>query len=163
MTLLSVLNHTFKEVLPLITVRRESFANDYFQAMNYLKTHGDYQENVLELPLEPKYAEQKSFQTWFNGSSVHIASFGNKRMYIGNQLTAFPDMPVEERLAFISLINKTEYMKKPDNQIVNKLIKEIKNRNISYIYTNSPLKIFSNNSSVAIVFKNPSAIIYKVK
>lgn len=72
-------------------------------------------------------------------------------------------MPVEDRLAFILSVNKTEYAKTLNNQTVNKIIGEIKKRNISYIYTKSPLKIFSNNSSIVIAFKNPSTIIYKVK
>lgn len=161
-TLPSVYDHTFKQVIPLIMTKREPLSGNYFQAMNYLKTHGSYQDTVLDLPLGPQYVEQKNLVTWFSSSSTHIVIFGNKRMYVGYQLIVFPNMPVQNRLTFISLINKTEYAKNSSKQIVDKLIKEIKNRNIRYIYTKTPLKIFSNNSLVTIVFKNPSAIIYKV-
>lgn len=89
MTLPLAYDNTFKRIVPLITVKRESFSNDYFQAMNYLKTHGSYQDNVLDLPLAPEYVNANNLQEWFRGSSVLIAAFGNKRMYIGHQLTPF--------------------------------------------------------------------------
>lgn len=138
-TLLPTFNHTFKRTIPLITVKRQSFSDDYFQTMNYLKNHGSYQDTVLDLPLGPEYVDKKNLEEWFErSSSVNIAIFGNKRMYAGNQLIVFPNMPVEDRLAFILLVNKIEYTKKPSIQEVNKIVEEIKNRNIAYIYTKKP-------------------------
>lgn len=150
-------------ILPFFSLSRQPFSSEYFQAMNYLKTHGAYTDTVMHLPIDPSYTEVKNLKNWFNSSNPHIAAFGEKRMYLGNQYIVFPNMPVEERLAFLAKINKIEFAKKRDPKMIDKIIKEIKKRKISYIYSAIPVHSFTKNTSLPIVFKNSSAIIYEVK
>lgn len=162
-TLIAAGSSFFESVVPIIKANRQSFASEYFQAMNYLKTHGSYQENVLDLPLGPQYMRQENLEAWFNGSSVHIAAFGNKRMYLGSQITVFPNMFVEKRLAFIASINELEYSPHPSLLSLNKIIKKIKSEKISYVYTAKKIKSFEGVSDISLVFQNNQAVIYKFK
>lgn len=161
MTLPLVYDNTIRKVVPLITIKRDHFSSDYFQAMNYLKNNGSYQDTVFELPLGPAYREQKNIYAWFNGFSVHIAAFGNKRMYVGNQFIIFPNMPVEKRLAFIESINKVEYSTRFNPQNAKQILDKIKTENITYIYADKKIKSFEGVSGISLVFKNSQAVIYK--
>lgn len=154
--------NTVKNVIPLITTTRQPFTSEYFQTMNYLKTHGTYDDIVLELPADPSFVKVVNLNGWFNNSSPDIPVFGNKRVYVINQYNIFPNMPVEKRLAFLAAINKVEFTKNRAPQGVKKIIKEIKDKNISYIYTNQPITFFTHNKAFSLVLKNSQALIYKV-
>lgn len=150
----------YKKIASLLTVERTLFPDN---SMRWLRNNGSYSDTVLYLPLNKSYTNKEALTNWFYRSSPYIAAFGNKRMYLGYQYTVAPNMPVDDRLEFVASINKIEYAEKSDNQMINKIIGDIKNRKIAYIYTNFPLKIFKNNSSVPIVFKDTSAVIYRVE
>ncbi|MDO8583413.1 MAG: hypothetical protein Q7R51_02690 [bacterium] len=162
MTLPLAYDNALKRVVPLITVKRTSFSDNYFQAMNYLKNHGSYQDTVLDLPLGPEYAEWKNIESWFNSSSAHIAIFGNKRMYVGNQLIVFPNMPLEKRLALLESINKVEYIVPQNSRDIKKIIEKIKSEKISYVYAAKKIKSFEGVYGISLVFQNSQAVIYKI-
>jgi hypothetical protein len=152
---------TIKFIIPLLTVKRQSVTNDYFVAMNYLKTHGSYTDTVLELPLNPSYTNKENITKWFYSSSPDIPAFGNKRMYIANQYIVFPNMPVDKRLTFLTELNRVEYEKKRNKQKIQQIIKQIKEEKISYIYANQPVKFLEGTTAFSLVFKNTLAYIYK--
>lgn len=151
-----------KIVLPMLTVKRQLRTNDYFQAMKYLNSHGSYEDTVLDLPLDQRYIKAENLMVWFNNSSPHIPAFGNKRMYVGNQYIIFPNMPLEQRLAFVAQINELEYAKRKNPQKIQKMIQRIKEERIKYIYVPRQLTFLERSTTFSLVFKNTQAVIYKV-
>lgn len=153
---------TKKIVLPTLTAKRQLRTNDYFQAMKYLSNHGSYEDTVLDLPLDQRYTKVENLMVWFHSSSPHIPAFGNKRMYVGSQYIIFPNMPFEQRLAFVAQINELEYTKIKNPQRIEKIIQRIKDEKIKYIYVPRVLTFIENNTAFSLVFKNTQAVIYKV-
>ena len=148
-------------VIPLLTVKRTSLSNDYYQAMAWLSQNGSYTDTVLELPVGKEYIHKENAYAWFNSSSAHIPAFGNHRTFLQNQYIVFPNMPVDQRLDLLVLLNSVEFGKNRNDQEVAKVLIELKNNNISYIYIAKPLTMFAD-TSVRLVFQNPVAVIYKI-
>ena len=159
LTILSANAH----IIPLLTVQRESMDNDYFKAMKYLKTHGTYEDTVLDLPLGSTYTSFLNVAHWYEGRSLDISAFGEKRMYVGNQYIVFPNMPLEQRLKFLVRINQVEFSVDRKQQEIDEVIKKLESEKISYVYSPGKLSSFDGRTDIKIVFQNPKAVIYKVE
>ncbi len=151
-----------KTYFSFLTAQRSLLSSEYFQAMHYLATHGSYQETILEVPLGAVYTQKEALLLWLKGYSNHLAAFGNKRMYIGNALATFPNMPFEQRLILIGAINEVENNKYPNFTKINNMVEQIKKEKIVYLYTTQPLKYLQHDLHIVLVFRNSQAIIYKV-
>lgn len=155
---------TFQDrIIPMMQVDRQEFSSDYFQGMQYLKDNGTYNETVLELPLGEEYAHKDRVDTWFNkGASAHIPAFGEKRSYLGNQFIVFPNMPIDDRTAFIADVNRAEF--EDNSEKSREAVEEkLKANGIVYIYTTRPITLFDISENVKIVYQNPSTVIYKIE
>ncbi len=150
------------KIIPIATIQRLSMSGESFAGFNYLKSHGSYNDTVLDLPVGPQYTNFVPVANWHESRSLDIPAFGEKRLYVGNQYIVFPNMPRDERLNFLIRINKTEFEKKTNNSEVKAIIAKIKQEKIVYIYTHQNLHIFEGRNDIKIVFQNPQTTIYKV-
>jgi len=143
-----------------------SLSSDYFKAMKFLKTQGDYSETVIEIPGKNTHATKKDVLSWYGLSSPAIVAFGNKRSYLNNEYIDFTGVDIYPRIDFIRkiiLFNNLTSNKSAEYTSLQKEVEQgLKNNKIFFIYSPYPLLFFEKTNFIYKVYENQAAFIYKV-
>lgn len=144
-----------------------SLSDPYFKAMQFLKSQGNYNETVIEIPDKNFKAAKNDVLSWYSSSSPAIVAFGNKRGYLNNEYIDFAGVDIVPRINFIRKIilfnnmfpnNSSEYtnLKKEINQ-------GLKDNKIVFIYSPYPLLSFEEINFISKAYENRVASIYRVE
>lgn len=146
---------------------RKSYTNPYFVSMQYLKTHGSYNDTVLQMPPVTSGITQHELLDWFNYTSPDIAAFGNHRSYVAYEFIIFENAKPQERLGFVGHVLDLE--KSAENPLItipqerfNETARELKRKGIVYVYSPNALPALTHRGVLKEVFVNAEAYIYKV-
>lgn len=164
-TLQSAYEHYLGTIRSYFFEQRGSLESPYFKTMDFLKSHGTYDDTVLELPPKEKY-NTDLYGRWYFGTSPHLTAFANKRSYLNYEFLLFPNLDVKPRINFLQKILKLETMA-PEGEDFLSLRNEveqtfIKNK-ISFIYSEYPVRAFQKSSVVKKAYSNSSYFVYEVK
>ena len=148
-----------------IQSRGSSLSDPYFKAMQFLKSEGDYNKTVIEIPEEKVNDTEKAILGWYGGSSPAIVAFANKRSYLSNEYLHFTGVDIKPRINFIRkiiLLNRISIDDFRYKNLMNDVKQELKKNNISYIYSPYPLTFVENSRYIHKIYGNQAAIIYKI-
>lgn len=145
--------------------RGSSLSDPYFKAMQFLRSEGDYNQTVLEIPDKSISATQKDLMRWYRSSSPAIVAFANKRSYLSNEYIDFMGTNIAPRIEFIRKIISFNNMSIGSSMYMN--LKEeinhgLKDNKISFIYSPYPLISFEKIDFISKIYANQATIIYKV-
>lgn len=148
-----------------LTSSGENLSKEYIESTKFLKSQGNYDSTVLELPSTSTYigmnTTKEDVNSWFGGSTPKLLALSNKRGYINNEFINFLGVDYSSRLGIVVSIIK--YENDPDYIKYFSDIKDtLKNNKISYIYSPKPLLRLEKTNIIQRVFTNRTAFIYKV-
>lgn len=150
-------------VLPFLHEGKVNLSSPYFQTMNYLKSQGNYDATVLEIP--PKKTSIANLNGFYGRTSPHLSAFANKRSYLNSEFILFPNMHIEPRIHFLSEILQLENIS-PQNKnykaLKSAVEKELIANNIAFIYSTFPLQISNNSQIIKKSYANEGYYIYKI-
>ena len=156
----------YKGYFGAIQSRGSSLSDPYFKAMQFLRSEGNYNQTVMEIPDKNIGATKNDVLNWYKASSPAIVAFGNKRGYLNNEYIDFIGINIEPRIEFIRKIILFNNMS-TDNLKYASLKKEVghglKNNKISFIYSPYPLLFLENINFISKIYENRAASIYRVK
>ena len=142
-------------------------SDSYFKAMGFLKSVGDYNETVLEIPDKQIDATRKDVLRWYGLSSPAVVAFGNKRSFLSNEYIDFFGVDIKPRIEFIRKIislnnmpinNSSEYLSLRED-----IRQGLKKNKISFIYSPYPLLSFEKMNFISKAYENRAATIYRVE
>lgn len=147
----------------LFTIKPDILSQNYFEATKYLKSQGNYDSTVLEIPPSEIGYLKDGVSWWYNSrSSSKLIALSEKRGFLNNEGIVFKGADSNERIPLI--IDIMRYEMSPENNILALLPgieQEIKKNKIVYIF--SPFELLRlEKTSVKKIFKNKEAVIYKV-
>ncbi len=145
-----------------------SLSSPYFDAMQFLKSKGNYNQTVLEIPSKATQSTQPGVMAWYSkSSSPAIVAFSNKRSYLSNEYLGFTGVSIMPRIDFINkiiLLNNLYINKSSEYISLRKEVEQGLNASkISFIYSPYPLLFLEDINSISKIYENPVASIYRVE
>lgn len=141
-------------------------SNPYFKSMQILKSEGDYNQGVIEIPERNVSSTKSDLTRWYRSSTPKIVAFGNKRSYLSNEYIDFSNLDIVPRIDFIRKIILLNNMPTDDSSEYINLQKEVKmglkDNQISFIYSPYSLSFARDTGYMHTIFENQAASIYKV-
>lgn len=122
------------------------------ELLSYLREYGNYDSTVLFLPDLNTY-DLEALERWFGGgSNLLIPAFGEKRLFVSDEVVQFPYELKDERLGEIEKImrlrvNSYDLLKEVQTQLI------VSETNIEWL---------DSWDKVELLFKNSAGKIYKV-
>lgn len=142
-------------------------SNDYFKAMRFLESKGNYNQTAIEIPGKNAKDTKNAVLDWYKTSSPAIVAFANKRSYLSNEYIDFTGVDIKPRIDFIRkiiLLNKLSLSESAEYINLQKEVKQcLEDNEISFIYSPYPLLSFEKMDSIHKVFENKAASIYRVE
>lgn len=148
-----------------IQFRGSSLSDPYFKAMQFLRSEGNYNQTVMEIPDKTILATKADLIRWYRSSSPAVVAFANKRSYLSNEYIDFMGTNIISRIEFIRKIisfnnmsiDSSEYM-----SLKEEINHGLKDNKISFIYSPYPLVSFEKIGFISKIYTNQTAIIYRV-
>ncbi len=141
-------------------------SSPYFKAMQFLKSEGNYNQTVVEIPEKSINPTKKELMDWYRSSSPKIAAFGNKRSYLSNEYIDFTTLDYNSRIDFIRKIILLNNLPMDNSleriNLQNEIKQGLKDNKIVFIYSRHPLLSFEKMSFISKIYENPAASIYRV-
>ena len=141
-------------------------SDPYLQAMQFLKSKGNYNQTVLEIPNKNVAATKKDVLGWYRSSTPAIVAFANKRSYLNNEYIDFAGVYVASRIDFIRKIILLSNLPSSKSEEYMSLQEEVeqglKNNKIVFIYSPYSLYILEKTKYVHKIYSNQDAYIYKI-
>lgn len=159
----------YESYIVAISSHGSSLSDPYFKAMSFLKSEGDYNQTVIEIPGKNANDTKKTVLDWYKKSSPAIVAFANKKSYLSNEYIDFTGVDIAPRLDFIRkivLLNNLPVSKSREYINLQEEVKKgLKDNKISFIYSQYPLLSFEEMDSIRKVFENRVAgiSIYRVE
>ncbi|MDO8659099.1 MAG: hypothetical protein Q7K54_00690 [Candidatus Parcubacteria bacterium] len=157
----------YKSYFDTINSPGSSLSDPYFKAMQFLKSEGNYNETILEIPDKNISPTQKDVLRWYRSSSPAIVAFANKRSYLSNEYIDFTGVDIAPRIEFIRKIILFSNMPMDNSAKYMNLQKEVeqglRNNKIFFIYSPYLLLSFEKMEFISKVFENQAGSIYRVK
>jgi hypothetical protein len=116
---------------------RVSLDSPYYKALSFLKTKGNYNQTVLEIPPQEVGPDINGMNYWYNNQLPEVSAFAGKQDFLASMTGDFPGTDVEARIAEISLV--LQYRDNPDTPTKLAIIDMLKKNKIVYIF--SPYQI----------------------
>ena len=134
--------------------------------MQFLKSEGNYNETVLEIPDKNIPATKAGVVNWYTSSSPAIVAFGNKRSYLNSEYIGFANLDIAPRVDFIRkiiLLNNMLANNSPEYTNLQKGVElGLKENKIVFIYSQYPLPSLLAIKNIKQVYQNQAATIYRV-
>lgn len=144
-----------------------TLTSPYFKAMQFLKSHGNYNKTVIEIPDKNIDATKKDVLRWYGSLTPAISAFANKRSYLSNEYIDFTGIDIVPRINLIRKIILLNNLPLSDSSEYINLQKEVKqglgDNKIVFIYSPYPLLSFEKMNLVSKVYENRAASIYRVE
>ena len=157
----------YKGYLGVMNSYGSSLSDHYFNAMQFLKSEGDYNQTVMEIPDKNIGATKKDVLRWYGSSSPAIVAFGNKRGYLNNEYIDFAGVDIAPRIDFIRKIiifNNLPINDSLEHMNLQKEIKQgLKDSKISFIYSPYSLLSFEKMNFISKIYENRVASIYRIE
>lgn len=157
----------FRVYFTSLDFSKTELSSPYFNAMRFLKSQGNYNQIVLEIPEKNILPTKTNLMDWYRLSIPTIVAFGNKKSYFSNEYIDFTGLDYNSRIDFISkviLLNNLSLNKSSEYIGLKKEVEQgLKNNKISFIYSPYPLLFFEESNSISKVYENPVASIYRVE
>ena len=144
-----------------------SLSDSYFNAMQFLKSEGNYNQTVIEIPEKNVNGTKKAVLGWYKRSSPAIVAFASKRSYLSNEYIDFTGVNIAPRIEFIRkiiLLNNLPLSESAEYMSLQKEVEQgLKDNKISFIYSPYPLLFFEKAIFINKVYENRAASIYRVE
>ncbi|MEK7450630.1 MAG: hypothetical protein AAB662_01680 [Patescibacteria group bacterium] len=144
-----------------------SLSSPYFKAMQFLKSEGNYNETVLEIPNKNITATKEDVMRWYRVSTPAIVAFSNKRSYLSNEYIDFTGADIVPRVNFIRkiiLLNNLPLGEPAEYVSLQKEVEQgLRNNKIVFVYSPYPLLVFEKTKFIHKIFENRAASIYRVE
>jgi hypothetical protein len=151
-------------IIPLLkSGSRVDLSGDKWQIYTFLKTNGNYEDTLLEVP--DSLPSVDGVNLWYRKSLPFYAAFGNKRTYLNSQNIDFTNLDIESRMIFTADIIQSQSLL-PSESSLSATLSHVKNglltNQIKYIVSQTKLTRLEKNNTLKFLKDFGNTQIYLV-
>lgn len=155
---------TFVE--PYFRSNSSNMSGDYFESLQYLKSHYNYNETLLEMPTSSIGSSEAELNKWYRYSSLAIPVFANKRSYLNYGNMDFTGLDIKPRIIFLQKIILLNSMSSSSNKYADlsaEVQRGLKDAKISLIYSQYNLQSLERMAGIEKIIQKSNIIVYRLK